>query len=537
MSEELGEGDLRERIVELERALEASEQRNRELLRAMDHVPSGIEIYDADGVAQYLNPAMMKMITISSTEEVIGYFNILTDPFSAETGIRPLYERAYAGETVFTDEFSVAMERAAEDWGTTSSDIWFKMILVPTFDSGGKVSSVVALMFETTEARQMARTLQLVSRRDGIELLAGGVAHDYNNLLSAIITNAQIVRETSTEKEVIELNEDVLRASEQAVFLTKQLLAYTGRNERSISTLDLGVLTDGITQVFRNSILQVGSINLDFSPSECLAEVDAGQYKQVVMNLLTNAIEALPSDGGLVQVKLRQVELGASELESFQFSEQVEAGLWNVLEIHDNGSGMDDDTRLHIFEPYFTTKATGHGLGLAATLGIIWNHGGGISVTSEKGSGTSFRILLPTSAHSITSTMRLERQDTLPESATLLIVDNSPYLRASLRALLERLNFTLYEAEDGLDAVERLKSLKQAPDMILMEIMTPHLNGLDVLRLVRDNDPTLPVLLMSSHGEVGQRGVSGDPYASFLQKPFDSAAILSQIAQMLGGSP
>ena len=533
----MDEQALQARITELEHALKESEHRNRELLRALEYVPSGIEIYDADGLAQYLNPAMMKMITVPSAESVIGRFNILTDPFSVETGLKPLYDQAYGGEIVHTDEFAIDMERATGDWGTTTSQIWFRMVLIPVFDLTGGVESVVAIMFETTEARQMAKTLQLVSRRDGIELLAGGVAHDYNNLLSAIITNSEIVREISTESEVQELNDDVLGASEQAVFLTRQLLAYTGRNERTLHTLDLGSLTQGITQVFRNTLLQFGSIHVFCPETPSLAEVDAGQYKQVVMNLLTNAMEALPEQGGLVEIKLSQAELSTAELEAFQFSDSVQPGRWNLLEVSDNGVGMDADTRRRIFEPYFTTKSSGHGLGLAATLGIIWNHGGGVAVTSDLGGGATFQIVLPFSPHTVSQVLSEEVEGRLPEHATVLLVDNSPYVRGSVRALLERVNFTVFETESGTQALERLSSLEKPPDMVLMEIMAPTLNGLDVLQEIRKHHASLPVLLVGSHGEMGQRGVSQDPYASFLQKPFGSTPLLAQIARLLSAHP
>jgi len=524
---------LLERIRFLEQSLRESEHRNQELLRAMDHLPSGVEIYDQTGLATYLNPAMVQATSLPSADVAIGKFNILEDQFSIDTGLKPLYERAYRGETVYTDEFTIEMGRAAEDWGTQSGQIWFRMILVPLFDLDGAVESVLVIMCETTAARKAAKTLQLASRRDGIELIAAGIAHDYNNLLTAIITNSELIQEISIEGEIRSLSADIYSASEQATLLNRKLLSYAGMNLRTVETLDLTVLTRDVVQIFQQTLLQFGELQLEVSADDMLAEVDAGQYKQVVMNFLTNAMEALPDNSGSVRITLKQVVLDGAALEAFQFSEPAGAGLWSLLEIQDSGCGMPPEVRRHIFEPYFTTKSTGHGLGLASALGIIWNHGGGVSVQSVPEVGTTFQVVLPLSQHELAAQKPEELPVSLPASAHVLLVDNSPYLRGSLRALLEHVNITVAEEEDGAQTWKNLESAQSLPDLVLMDIMIPSMNGLDVLRKLRGTYETLPVLLMSTHGEMGQRGVCDDPFADFISKPFSPPELLQQIARML----
>ncbi|MDG1478620.1 MAG: response regulator [Myxococcota bacterium] len=457
----------------------------------------------------------------------------MKDKFSIDTGLKPIYERAYRGETVHTDEFTIEMGRAAEDWGTQSGQIWFRMSLIPLFALDGSVESVLVIMCETTAARKAAKTLQLASRRDGIELIAAGIAHDYNNLLTAIITNNELIQEISTEDEVRSLSADIYSASEQATLLNRKLLSYAGMNLRMVETLDLAVLTRDVVQIFQQTLLQFGELQLEMSGDDMLAEVDAGQYKQVVMNFLTNAMEALPKNAGSVRVTLRQVVLDDTTLEAFQFSGPAGPGRWNLLEVQDNGCGMPSDVRRHIFEPYFTTKSTGHGLGLASALGIIWNHGGGVSVQSTPEVGTSFQVVLPLSQHEQAAQKPAELPVSLPASAHVLLVDNSPYLRGSLRALLEHMNITVAEEEDGAQAWKHLECAQPLPDLVLMDIMIPSMNGLDVLRELRGTYETLPVLLMSTHGEMGQRGVCDDPFAAFIPKPFSPSELLQQVARML----
>jgi len=529
----MAEDDTRDRIRELEDALAASERRNRELLRALEHIPSGVEIYDQHGTAAYLNPAMVTMTGLPSAEAAIGKFNILTDPFSAETGLKPLYEKAYGGEVVETEEFAIEMGRATDDWGTADLQIWFKMVLVPLKGVEEDVEAVFAIMLDTTGKRKMAKVLQRTSKRDGIELMAGGVAHDFNNLLTAIIMNAEFISEEADEAASQSMAKDILSASDQAVFLTRQLLTYTGREEQTIHTLDLVTLTKSICQVFRQTIAQAGSFHLHLPDRPALAEVDAGQYKQVIMNMLTNGLEALPDQEGSLEVTLTQRTLSQEDLGRFQFPEPPTPGTWNVLRIHDNGCGMPDHVRQRVFQPYFTTKTDGHGLGLAATLGIIWNHGGGVAVESAPNKGTTFTVLLPLSRQSVTLAPPPVESSPMPKSGRGLVVDTSPYVRGSLRVLLQKVGWTVEEHRDGNTARDTILSSREPPDLVVMDLMLTPINGMDVLREIRHQHPTLPVLLMGNHEDMGRVGVNDDAHADFILKPFSSEAFLAHAAALL----
>lgn len=534
VSQAMPREELEARVRQLEAQLQQSELRNRELLRALEHLPCGVEIYDHKGWARYLNPAMVELTALPSAEVAIGRFNILTDRFSIETGLKVFYERAYAGEVVRTEEFVIEMERASDKWGTGPREIWFKLVLVPTFDHHGEVASVVAIVFETTESRRLEKALELVSRREGIELLAGGVAHDFNNLLTAIVMNGELVRELSEDDAVVGLSEDILLASQQAIFLTRQLFDFTRQRAAHVETVDLADLTQAIARAFRNSLLQVGQLELHLQNRQHLADVDAGQYKQVFMNMLTNAMEALPEHGGMVTVSLTEAHLDGPALEEFVFASTPAPGRWNVLEVADNGCGMSPDTIKRVFEPFFTTKSSGAGLGLTSTLGIIQSHGGGVSVRSSVGQGTSFRICIPLSQRNLSLPPTQAPGQTLPPSARILLVDNSPHLRGSLRVLLERLELVVADAADGQQALQLIKAADPPFDLVLMDIMMPGLNGTDVLRMLRADGSSLLVLMMSTHSEVGELAVKDDPMSAFIQKPFATSELLHSIGQLLG---
>ena len=529
---------LRARVAELEQRLAQSEARRTSLLAALERVATPLEIYDADGVAEWMNPAMVEFIGIPSADIAIGKFNILTDPFSEQTGMRPLYERAYAGEVVQTPEFMIEMERASQQWHTGSHSVWFYMLLYPLRDPTGAVSGVLAIMQETTHTRRMEKTLQLAQHLEGVELLAGGVAHDFNNLLTAILGYGSMLSTGMLPLEdTPKYAAEIVHAGEQAAFLTGQLLAYAGKGQGEVVLTDMHELVRGISGLL--AVTLPSGVNLTQTPhsAPATALVDVGQLKQVVMNLITNARDAIGDAPGRITVASNQRTWTEEELARFHSQPPLEPGEYVSIEVADTGCGMDGPTLERIFEPYFTTKREGHGLGLAATLGIIRTHHGGLHVQSTPGEGTHFQVLLPASTAPVEAPPSALPAPRMTRGGVALVADDEPYIRAVIRHILSGTGLQVIEASDGGQAMAAFARLEHPPALVMVDMMMPVLNGLDTLTRLRDASPTLPVVLMSAHSEVAQEAAQTDPRVWFLQKPFRARDVHALLRAVFGDLP
>jgi signal transduction histidine kinase len=268
---------------------------------------------------------------------------------------------------------------------------------VPLRSRLGEVGSV-ALFSDRTDAASLERQLREAQRFESLGVLAGGIAHDFNNLLGAIIGNASVAKNELRDHPARRPLESAIQTAKLASALTHQLLAYAGKGSFKIKPLDLSVEIRELRNLLRSAIPR--SVQLDFELGADLPAIQADpiEMAQVLMNLTRNgadAIAALPAGRGSVRVLTRAAELGEMERASLVPGHRVVPGEHVVLEVRDDGCGMDEETRRRVFEPFFTTKADGRGLGLAATLGIVHGHGGGIAVESAPGRGTTFRVYLP----------------------------------------------------------------------------------------------------------------------------------------------
>ena len=496
------------------------------MLEALQQVDVGFEVYDADGYARWMNDAMVRFLGLPSAESVLGKFNILTDPFSKETGLLPVYERAYAGEVVMSEEFAIDMERAAESWGSEARAIWFRMILVPHVDEQGKVRSVFAIMQETTQQRQMQRTLRLAQQREGLELLAGGVAHDFNNLLTAVLGQASLLEAGIVEgDEAVQCGREIVNAAKQAASLTAQLLAYAGRGRGALLPTDLRTLVQETAHLVRVTFAKTANLELDLGERPAVALVDGAQLKQVLLNLVTNAYQALPEGVGTVRVTTEVAQVDEATLRNVRSRERLPSGPYVLLDVVDDGCGMAPRTLERIFEPYFTTKREGHGLGLAATLGTVTGHHGGVLVDSTPGEGTRFCVLLPlcdVEPIRAPETPKPRRDN----SGLVLVADDEPYIRSLVSQILERTGYSVIEADDGRRAIAALDEHGSAVEMVLIDVMMPGANGLDALEAIRQRSSTLPVVLMSGHSDAGEAATRDDANTWFLPKPFGVEAVL-----------
>jgi PAS domain S-box-containing protein len=260
----------------------------------------------------------------------------------------------------------------------------------------GSFTPWMAWVLDLSEHRRLEERLRQAAKAESIGLLAGGVAHDFNNLLTIIIGNASManasVPENSPAKQQIA---NALKAAERAADLTRQLLAYAGKGRFIIRHADVSEAILEIATLLRASAPRNAEIEFYLTEGLPLVNADITQLQQLVMNLVLNAVESLDEEGGMVHVSTSAVEFDEDILRSAELVENIEPGRYVLIEVRDNGCGMDAETRQRIFDPFFTTKFTGRGLGLAAAGGIVRAHQGGMIVQSAPGQGSKFQVFLP----------------------------------------------------------------------------------------------------------------------------------------------
>jgi PAS domain S-box-containing protein len=383
---------------------------------------------------------------------------------------------------------------------------------------------------------QIERKLQEAQKLESLGVLAGGIAHDFNNLLTGIMGNASLARmDLPANSPMAEYMQQIEAASTRAADLCKQMLAYSGKGRFVIKTLSLSDLVRDTTQLLQVSISKKAALKLELDDSLPPVQVDATQIRQVIMNLVINASEALGEDGGTIVVRTRLSTVNAQLLHDAMHSGSAKPGTYVALEVEDNGCGMTAETRARIFDPFFTTKFTGRGLGLAAVLGIVRGHNGVLDVWSEPGRGSRFTFLLPP-AEGKTSP-QTETIDTghVPQvQGSVLIVDDEPAVRGVSVRILQKMGLKTEEAADGLEGLKKLRASGQRFDLVLLDLTMPNLDGEQVLMQLRQIHPEMPVVLMSGFSEMeASARFAGKGLSAFVQKPFTREALAAAVEQAL----
>lgn len=369
-----------------------------------------------------------------------------------------------------------------------------------------------------------------VQKLESIGVLAGGIAHDFNNLLHVVLGNADLARlHVPADSPAREHLDEVVHATQRAGELTQQLLAYSGRGAVEIRHLDLSDEVREMAILLRTAISKQATLVWDLSPDLPAITADPTQVRQVVMNLITNASDALGDAPGGITLRTGLVEdASADESRPFVF-----------LEVSDTGCGMDTGTLQRIFDPFFSTKFAGRGLGLAAVMGIVESHHGHVRIRTAPGDGTTFRILFPAVLDSADSAPRADSVPQWRGRGTVLVVEDEEGVREVVGRMLERLGFQVITAEDGIEALRRLDHHEGAMAAVLLDLSMPRMGGPEVLQHIRERRPEVPIVLMSGYTEqeVASKLLSSEGAVAFLQKPFlpeDLASVLRHVSLSVG---
>jgi PAS domain S-box-containing protein len=390
----------------------------------------------------------------------------------------------------------------------------------PLYDDDGKIIGAIGAAVDVTRSRQLERRMIDAQRAESLGVMAGGLAHDFNNLLVAVLGNAELaLRElpsgASSRGAIESIRDAALRAAE----LTDQLLAFAGRAGAGTTRVLPAPLVAELLRIVAPTMPREVNVHVDL-PEELALRGDPGQVRQVLLNLIGNARDALGGAGD-ISISARAVEHRAEEDPGEVLA--APPGSYVRIEVSDDGPGMTPETRRRVFEPFFTTKPTGHGLGLAAVLGIVRAHGGAIRVRSSPGEGTTFQILWPTAS-------RIARASSQPPvgARTVLVVDDEILVRDVVAQMVRDLGYDAVTAADGPRALEVIA--KRAIDAVLVDLTMPGMSGADVVRVLREKQPGLPVVLCSGYDRDGRGPVAADAY---LAKPFRIDALERTLAKLL----
>jgi len=391
----------------------------------------------------------------------------------------------------------------------------------------GGAPCVLAMVFDLTERKQaeqerleLERRMLHVQKLESLGVLAGGVAHDFNNILVAIIGHADLaIGELPEGVAVRESLSAIKQAAKRAAELSQQILAYAGRGKYVLGRSRWTDIVSELTQLLQSTLSKRARLVLELSDAPSFMEGDATQLRQVAMNLITNASEALDDKDGMITVRTGQCRCDARELSRMVVGAELPSGDYCFLEVQDSGCGMDAATLARVFEPFFTTKFTGRGLGMAAVLGIVRGHAGAIEIESQPGAGTRFRVLLPLAAPAKASDPRGEVEDTWRPQGRLLLVDDEPAVRAVGSKMLERLGFQVETAADGVEAIAAYQAGRF--DCVVLDLTMPTMDGAETLKRLRALDPAVRVVLSSGYTESElELRFAGLSASGFIQKPY-----------------
>ncbi|WP_085813348.1 CHASE domain-containing protein [Geoanaerobacter pelophilus] len=499
---------------------------SRELYRKIsENSPAYITTFNPDGTLTYVNPALAHDLG-KPQEELVGksFFELLLPEYQGQVrkGL----------STLSPQKPTQTMEQALK--GPGDAVVWHEWTHRAVFDEHGGITEFQAVGQNITErkkaAEERARLEQQMlhaQKMESLGVLAGGVAHDFNNILMAIIGNVDLSLMKIEEASPITANlRNIEKAAMRAADLAKQMLAYSGKGRFVIEKLDLNRLIEKLHPILEPSLPDNAVLTLKLHKPLPVVEADANQMRQILMNLFMNSLEALGESGGEITIRTDDRELDRESLKDLLLGEDMAEGRYVVLEVADTGCGMEKEVLDKVFDPFFTTKFTGRGLGLAAALGIARGHKGGIRITSEPGQGSVFQVLLPTSEPPAQEASVPERiENGWSGAGKILLVDDEEVVRTIGSELLKELGFTTVLAESGAEAIETFKANRDLRAVIL-DLTMPGMDGEECFRELRRIDLEVKVIVSSGFSEqdVVQK-FPGKELAGFIQKPYTLKAL------------
>jgi len=519
--------DITKNVAE-EHALRQSELWNKQIC---DNIPTCIFLLDVtnDGRFKFvtLNPAEEKAIGFASAE-VSGRFieDVLTEEVSTKVIVN--YRRCLeSGPISYEDELNLEAGRR-----------YFHTNLIPLRDASGRVHRIAGCCTDLTEVKRTQETNLARQKLESIGVLASGIAHDFNNLLGGILSCTELaLTECADPSPVWEQLQRIRTASMRGAEIVRELMIYSGQDDSGpLDTVDLSRLVEEMLELLKFSISKKTVLSADLHPDLPLVLGRASQIRQIVMNLVINASEAIDDRDGIIKVATSRTLLPGDFGPNGPLD--LPAGDYLKLEVSDTGGGMTKEVQAKIFDPFFSTKFAGRGLGLAVVQVIVRDHGGAIKLVSALRQGTKFEIFLPCAGKTAQSSHGAHKQASGREhsfpSGTVLVVEDEEMLRRAVSQMLRKSGFGVIEASDGSSALELVRAHKDEINVMLLDVTLPGASSREVLEEARHLRPNLKVILTSAYSrETIHVSFAGLRIERYLRKPFQLADLISLIQQAL----
>ena len=495
-----------------EAALGESEEKYRSMMEAMK---DAAYICSQEYRIEYMNPAMIHRTGRDATNEICH--RVLYNNDEKCSWCR--FNQVQQGEHV---EYELSNPEDNRYYSTSNS---------PIYNTDGSVSKLT-IFRDVTQVRKMERQLRQTQKMEAISALSGGIAHQFNNALSGITGNIDLLEiDFSGDETVGRFTRAIKNSADRMTKLTAQLLAYAKGGKYLVKNMSLSAFVKETLPLLKHTIDSAINVDTDIPPGILNVEADPAQMQMVLSAVLTNASEALEGKGR-IRIACKNEQITDETAENHP---GLKPGNYACLTVSDDGKGMDEETRDRIFEPFFTTKFEGRGLGMAAAYGIVKNHDGWISVDSELGRGTVVKICLPVVEISAKKRAK-SKTELIKGTGTILVIEDEKPIMDVTRSILERLGYHVLEAETGQMAINVVQSFDGVIDLALLDILLPDMSGDTIYPLLMEARPNLKVIVFSGYAKEGPiQKLLDEGAQDFIEKPFKIAELSQKLKKALKG--
>ena len=516
--------------LQLAKATELERKRSEEAIRSLFEWTPVATIVHRDGKVIYANPTAVNMFGAASRMD-------LQDKPILDLIHEDFHQESLARKALIDQGITVPMMECKclkLDGTVMDTDI-----LSTVFDYLG-AKAYISCIIDISDRKKaedekhaLEQQFQQTQKLESLGVLSGGIAHDFNNILAIIVGNCGLAKMDPENAQGYIPEIEI--AAERAATLCRQMLAYAGKAQSAKTRIDLSILVNEMVNMLKTTLPHNTVLKPELSSDLPFIHADASQIGQIVMNLIINASEAIGKVQGEIRVSLAKATVIADRRERDYHGKDITPGSYVCFEVTDNGEGMDDETKGRIFEPFYTTKFAGRGLGMSAVLGIIKSHGGALQLSSRLGQGTTFKVYLPVPAVEATGDEPVNASSpTAPwqGSGTVLLVEDEDKIRRIAKVLLKKLGFVVLEAANGKEALELYRKNSSEVTLVITDLGMPVMDGYELFYELKNLNPKLPIIVSSGFGDADVCSRIGrDNVAGLISKPYNPV----QLREVLKG--